>query len=140
MALLFDDDYQTLNDAKLVVVEDEEQRFLVFKAFPLPDGVYVANDAPCSVVEVLYIIPENYNTAGGDMLWVYPMIKRADGQPIPNSGDGGPDQDSRTFEGKEYIRWSRHWNNVPWKPKIDKVQTIIDRLTWAFNYPDAKRP
>jgi hypothetical protein len=140
MALLFDEDYQTLAEANLAFIEDEATRFLIFTAFPLPEGLYVANGEPCKTVEVLYIIPENYNTSGGDMIWVYPMIARADGQPIPNSGDGGINQDSRTFNDKEYIRWSRHWNNSPWKPKVDKVQTIIDRITWILQYPDAKRP
>lgn len=139
MTLLFDEDYQMLADAKLAFIEDEALRFLIFTAFPLPEGVYVANGKACSTIEVLYIVPDNYNTGGGDMLWVYPMLTRADGQPIPNTGDGGADQDSRTYNEKEYIRWSRHWNNSPWKPKVDKVQTIIDRLTWAFKFPDAKR-
>jgi hypothetical protein len=37
------------------------------------------------------------------------------------------------------MRWSRHWNTHPWKAKVDKVQTILDRLEWALKNPDADK-
>lgn len=138
MPLLFEDDYNTLRDARLNCEEEESSRFLVFKDFPLPESVYVSDNKSLQAVNVLYIIPPNYNTEGGDMFWVYPRLQRADGVAIPATS--GPNEDSRTYNGIEYFRWSRHWNKNPWKPKIDNIQTIIDRITWAFNYPDAKRP
>ena len=139
MPLLFDDDYEIINHAHLEIEEDEASRFLVFKNFPLPNGMYTHNNAPIKTVEVLYIVPPTYNTEGGDMFWVYPPLSRADRSAIPNVN--GPNQDSRIHNGIEYVRWSRHWNRTtPWKPKIDNVQTIINRITWAFKYPSAKRP
>lgn len=137
MPLLFETDYRYLADNGMDYVEAEEPRFVIFKSFPLPAGIYVADGAPCEAVDVLYVIPPNYNTEGGDMFWVHPMPTRADGKPIPNVS--GPGQDSRTHAEVEYLRWSRHWNNRPWRPKIDNVEMIIDRLTWAFALPDAKR-
>jgi hypothetical protein len=137
MALLFDADYEYLAAHDIAYIEVEAARIVVFTGFPLPEGVYVAEGKPCSAVDGLYVVPENYNTAGGDMFWTHPMPTRADGKPIPNVS--GPGQDSRTHGDIEYLRWSRHWNNKPWKPKVDNVQTIIDRLTWAFAKPDAKR-
>lgn len=137
MALLFDDDYRFLAEVGIDHTEDEPSRFLIFKDFSLPGNIYVANDLPRTAVDVLYVIPPNYNTAGGDMFWVHPRLYRANGEPIPNAN--GPGEDSRTFAGIEYLRWSRHWNNRPWKPKIDNIRTIVDRLTWAFANPDAKR-
>jgi hypothetical protein len=137
MPLLFDADYDYLKEIGLEVVEDEASRFLVFKNFPLPEGMYVANGEALSHVQVLYVIPPNYNTEGGDMFWTYPMPTRADGVAIP--AVNGPGQDSRVFDGKEFLRWSRHWNNAPWRPKADDIRTIVDRLTWAFANPDAKR-
>lgn len=137
MALLFDSDYRYLADNSLEYVEDEDARFLIFRNFPLPKGLYVGDGTLRESVDVLYVIPPNYNTEGGDMFWVRPMLARANAQPIPNVN--GPGEDSRTHDDAEYFRWSRHWNNRPWKPKVDNVQTIYDRITWALAHPDATR-
>jgi len=67
MALLFDEDYQIVKDAGLTFTEDEASRFLIFRDFPLPEGVYTANGQVRATVDVLYIIPPDYNTSGGDM-------------------------------------------------------------------------
>jgi len=139
MGLLFDFDYEYLKEISQEVEEAEDTRFIIFKNFPLPTGMYVSGGSPVEAVDVLYIIPENYNTAGGDMFWTYPLLARADGVAIPNIGTGKPREDSRTHNDREYFRWSRHWHKNPWKPKKDNVRTIIDRITWAFAHPDAKR-
>ncbi|MER9882094.1 E2/UBC family protein [Mesorhizobium sp. M0118] len=142
MTLLFDEDYQILKDAGLTFTEDEASRFFIFRDFPLPEDVYTANGQVRATVDVLYAVPPDYNTSGGDMFWVHPQLARADSKPIPNIGTTGPNQDSRTYAGVEYTRWSRHWHQpgVRWKPKVDDIRVIIDRITWAFSYPDAKRP
>jgi hypothetical protein len=137
MPLLFDSDYDYLKETGQEYVEDEAARFLILKQFPLPAGVFKTGGAPCATVDVLYIIPQNYNTEGGDMFWVNCKLERVDGNPIPNIS--GPGEDSRTQAGIEYLRWSRHWHNKPWRPKIDDIQQIVDRLAWAFANPDAKR-
>lgn len=137
MALLFESDYQFLTANGLQTMEDEEQRFLIFKDFRLPGGMYQSGGQPVSAVDVLYIIPPNYNTEGGDMFWVSCRLERVDGVAIPNIS--GPGEDSRTHQGVEYLRWSRHWHNRPWQPKVDDIQKIVDRLTWAFQVPDAQR-
>ncbi|VIO79182.1 E2/UBC family protein [Bradyrhizobium ivorense] len=134
MALLFEEDYQVLNEAGLEYEEDEASRFLVIKNFPLSAGMYVSGGNPVTTVAVLSVIPANYNTAGCDMFWVFPQLARADGQAIP--AISGPNQNSRIHKGIEYCRWSRHWNKQPWKPKADKVQKILDRLEWALRNPD----
>lgn len=137
MALLFDADYAHLAEVGQDVEEDEASRILIFKEFALPSGVYTADGTPRDSVDVLYVLPDNYNTEGGDMFWVRPQLARADGVAIPNIN--GPGEDSRTFRDEEYLRWSRHWNNRPWKSKVDDIRTIMDRLTWSFANPDAKR-
>lgn len=139
MPLLFDSDYEIINKAGLKCEEQQGTRFLIFKDFPLPKGVYLADGKPADAVHVMYVIPQNYNTSGGDMFWVHPRLHRADGKPIPNTGGPGPNEDSRTHEGVVFCRWSRHWHQNPWKSKVDNVQTIIDRISWAFKYPDARR-
>lgn len=74
MGLLFDEDYKILQESALEFEEDESQRFLVIKNFPLPPAIYVHNGTPIEQVEILYIIPSNYNTSGGDMFWVHPAL------------------------------------------------------------------
>jgi hypothetical protein len=137
MALLFDEDYGFLEETGLEYEEDANSRFLILKKFPLAEGLYVANGASVNAVDVLSVIPQNYNTAGCDMFWVSPQLVRADGKAIP--AVGGHNEDSRTYKGIEYCRWSRHWNKNPWKPKVDNVRTILSRLEWALKNPDADK-
>jgi hypothetical protein len=139
MALLFDDDYHFLKETGLEYEEDEDNRFLILKNFPLAEGLYVADSKPVNAVTLLNIIPPNYNTAGSDMFWVYPQLARADGNAIPQINGPGPNGDSRVHKGIEYCRWSRHWNKKPWKPKVDNIQTILSRLEWALKNPDADK-
>lgn len=139
MGLLLDEDYVYLTEIGLKYVEVAEPRFLIFRNFVLPGGVYKSGSEVKNAVDVLYVIPTNYNASGGDMFWVYPYLERVDGKAIPNVNVGGPGQDSRSHDGIEYLRWSRHWHNKPWIPKVDNVQKIVDRITWAFAHPDAKR-
>jgi hypothetical protein len=138
MALLYDEDYLYLKESGLEYEEGEAQRFLVIKNFPLSPGLYVYVGKPIDQVEVLWVVPSDYNTSGGDMFWVHPPLTRADGKGIPAAfcfGNGDP----RHFNGKEYCRWSRHWNSGTWKPKIDNIQKVLDRIEWALRIPDATR-
>jgi hypothetical protein len=138
MALLFDEDYQILEKSGLGYEEDEVQRFLLIKNFPLAPNLYTHSGVTLKLVDVLWIVPSDYNTSGGDMFWVNPALSRADGKVIPAVfGFGGGD--ARHFKGKEYCRWSRHWNNASWKPKTDNIQKVLDRIEWALKNPDAKR-
>lgn len=137
MALLFDEDYRFLQETGLEYEEDANNHFLILKNFPLADGLYVANSQPVNAVDVLNVVPQNYNTAGCDMFWVYPQLARADGKAIP--AISGHNEDSRTHNGIEYCRWSRHWNTWPWKAKVDNVRTILSRLEWALKNPDADK-
>lgn len=134
MPLLHDTDYSELEERGLAYIEDETHRFLVLPKYPLPDGLY--NEDSC---DVLVIIPQNYNQAGFNMLWTHPHLTRIDGKPIPKMN--GPDgSDNRTFAGKVFCRWSRHWNHAPviWRPGKDNIVTILRRITWALGNPDAK--
>lgn len=136
MALLFDEDYKILNDSGLIYTEVEEKRFLIIENYPAPIGLFVNGDTPVQTVEVLVVIPANYNTAGIDMLWTYPHLSRADGIAIPAASIVGGD-DPRFHAEKEYCRWSRHWSAESWKPKVDNVQKILSRIEWALCNPNA---
>lgn len=132
MTLLLDDDYTALDERNIKYIEDGRQRFLVIYDYPLPEGLYVQKRC-----DVLVIIPENYNQSGNDMFWTFPRLVRADGKNIPQTHNPGANVNN-LFDGKEFCRWSRHWNNPPsiWRPGKDNVLTILRRIEWAFRNPD----
>ena len=138
MALLFDEDYQTLTDSGIEYEEDEANRFLVLKNFPLETGLYSYDNVSLDRVEVLVGIPPNYITSGNDMFWTHPELKRSDGKVIPNANGFGQG-DARHYNDKEYCRWSRHFPPNSWRPKVDNIQKILDRVEWALRNPDAKK-
>lgn len=138
MALLIDEDYHILKEAGLEFEEDQAQRFLIIKNFPLSSGLYSHNGQILDRVEVLWIVPPDYNTSGGDMFWVHPALARTDEKAIPSaSAFGGGDP--RQYNGKEYCRWSRHWQPTSWKPKIDNIQKVLARIEWALKKPDGNK-
>jgi len=138
MALLFDEDYEILKDSGLVYEEDETSRYLIIKNYPLQKAFYQFNGQPLEQVEILVVIPPNYNTSGNDMFWTHPPLSRIDTLPIPAIlGIGGGD--SRFYQNVEYCRWSRHYEPSSWSPKIDNIQKILSRIEWALKNPNAVR-
>jgi hypothetical protein len=135
MALLFDEDYIALQERGFSYVEDEQQRFFIFKDYPLPGGLYTVDTC-----DVLVVIPTNYNQDGNDMFWTNPRLHRSDGKTIPNTQNiGEVYNDNRNFQGIEYCRWSRHWlHGTPsmWRPGRDNIISIQRRIEWAFRNPD----
>jgi hypothetical protein len=135
MPLLFESDYAKLREQNLTFEESEANRFFIFTQFLLPDGVY--DVLKC---DVLVVIPPNYNQDGNDMLWTYPRLQRVNGVPIPatNNPGGG---DNRIWNGREFCRWSRHWNpqgKRVWRAGLDNIISIYRRVDWALKNPDAK--
>ena len=132
MPLLFDEDYEKLAQRGFSYEESEQQRFFIFKDYPLPAGVYNVN--ACGV---LIVIPPNYNQAGNDMLWTYPRLSRTDGKTIPATLDSGHSE-NHYYNGHEYHRWSRHWNPGTagaWRLGKDDIISIQRRIEWAFRNP-----
>lgn len=134
MPLLFDDDYENLKERGITFEESEAQRFFIFTHFTLPEGLYTV--ASC---DVLVVIPPNYNQDGNDMFWTFPRLYRADDKLIPAVLDpaGG---DNRILNGKEYCRWSRHWQSGSgiWRPSKDDIISIYRRIVWALQKPDCQ--
>ena len=83
---------------------------------------------------MLWIIPSNYNTSGGDMFWVHPALVGWMETNSKYAGIGGGDP--RHFRDKEYCRWSRHWPAESWKAKVDNIQKVLGRIEWALRKPD----
>lgn len=138
MGLLLEKDYEILKEWGLEYEEDISKGFLVLKNFPLQAGFYCFDGKVIETVEVLYIIPSNYNMSGGDMFWTHPYLTRVDGKEIPATMKFGGG-DARHFKSKEYCRWSRHFGPTSWKPKVDNIEKILSRIEWALKKPDAKQ-
>lgn len=135
MPLLFDSDYAKLLERNVTYAESERDRFFIFTNHVLPAGVYDA--AQC---DVLVVIPPNYNQDGNDMFWTYPYLRRTNGVPIPAVMPPGGG-DNRSQNGREYCRWSRHWNpqgKRVWRPGHDDIISIYRRIDWSLNHPDCQ--
>lgn len=133
MGLLLEEDYIRIAEIKIEFEEESDNQYLVFHKYELPKGLY--NVDICSV---LVVIPANYNDAGIDCIWVSPLLSRKDGKPIPRASAKGAGE-NHNFQGQEYCRWSRHWNSGHnnWKPGVSNIDTILRRLRWIFEHPDA---
>jgi hypothetical protein len=133
LPLLLKTDYDRLREAGLAFEEDEPNRFLIFLDVKLDEPRY--NVPAC---DVLVVIPPNYPQAGNDMFWTSPHLVRADGRQIPQVlGPGGGD--SRFWKGREFCRWSRHWDPASpsaWRPGKDDIMSIHRRIDWALKHPD----
>lgn len=134
MPLLLDEDYSKLKDRALSYEENEPQRFFIFTQYQLLPEIYTV--ATC---DVLVVIPENYNQAGNDMFWTFPRLYRTEGKPIPAILDPGAG-DNRSWNGREFCRWSRHWPSGPgvWRPGKDDIISIYRRIDWALRNPDVQ--
>jgi hypothetical protein len=135
MPLLFESDYEKLRARGFTYEESEPERFFVFSHYLLPAGLY--SEPTC---DVLVVIPPNYNQAGNDMFWTYPHLRRLSGVPIPGANNPGGG-DNRISKGREFCRWSRHWNppgRGVWRPGRDDIISIYRRIEWALKNPDAR--
>lgn len=133
--LLMAEDYEHLRERGLAWEEDANTRFLVFKNFPLSAGLYRQDCA-----DVLVQIPANYNHDGIDMLWLSPRLERASGKEVPKQMPYGSGNNLH-HAGAEFCRWSRHWNEKhnQWRAGVDAIETILRRVTWALENPDANQ-
>jgi hypothetical protein len=134
MTLLLDTDYEELKACGLEYIEDEPNRFLILTNYQLADGLYQQKSG-----DILVVVPQRYNQDGNDMFWTYPRLVRADRKQIPATNDHGGG-DNRAFNGKEFCRWSRHWQSGSsvWKPGKDNIVTILRRIAWALGNPDTQ--
>lgn len=135
MPLLLESDYQKLKERNLTYEESDADRFFIFTQFLLADGMYNVNRC-----EALVVIPQNYNQDGNDMFWTYPHLQRVDGVPIPAVNNPGVG-DNRSWMGREFCRWSRHWNpsgRGRWRPGVDDIISIYRRVDWALRNPDTR--
>ena len=135
MPLLLDSEYEKLRDAGLTFDEEVAQRLFVFLGTKPQERQYTV-----PTCDVLVVIPPNYPQAGNDMFWTYPRLHRADGRVIPAVLDPGGG-DNRFWKGREFCRWSRHWDPSSlgaWRADKDNIMSIYRRIEWALQYPDGR--
>jgi hypothetical protein len=84
---------------------------VVIYSWPIPKGFTVDS------VDVHVRIDTGYPDTQIDMVYFYPALRRADGNPIANVSD-------EAFDGKIWQRWSRHRTPAnPWRPGVDYLGT-----------------
>jgi hypothetical protein len=66
-------------------------------------------------------IPPGYPTAGLDMAYFHPHLARADGQPIRQA------QCLQGIDGKQWQRWSRHYEWAPGRHSLSTHIVLIHR-------------
>jgi Prokaryotic E2 family E len=134
MTLLLDTDYEEIKACGLEYIENEPNRFLILTNYQLVGGLYQQKSC-----DILVVVPQRYNQDGNDMFWTYPRLVRTDNKQIPATNEPGGG-DNRIFNGKEFCRWSRHWQSGSsvWKPGKDNIVTILRRIAWALGNPDTQ--
>jgi hypothetical protein len=86
---------------------------IVFPAWKLPAGL----DRPS--VTLLVRLPANYPDVAPDMWWFDPGVHRADGGVIEAT------QVTEAHLGRQWQRWSRHFQQGQWKSGIDGLESFL---------------
>lgn len=122
MKFLPDKDRQYLGDRGLTFEEvvDGANKGIILRHFPLPSGRF---DAP--VADLLILLPSGYPDAPPDMFYLLPWIRLVQGSNYPRAAD-----QSFSFQGQSWQRWSRH--NNEWRPGIDGIKTMLKRVEHAL--------
>ncbi|MEO9480562.1 MAG: multiubiquitin domain-containing protein [Maribacter dokdonensis] len=124
-----DEDVHFLDSVKngVDLIQEGNRRWLIFRGYKIPDGYNV------EVADLAILIPPHYPTAGLDMMYLNPSLKRKDGAVIKALSN-------QTIEGKIYQRWSRHRSAAnKWNPNIHNVESHVDLMVRCLIAEFAKR-
>ena len=95
-------------------VEDESgMTCVVLPQWPLPRGF----DRDSS--ELLLRLQPGYPDVAPDMWWFSPPVHLANGEKLPATDA------VEVHLGREWQRWSRHFNNGQWKSGIDGIESFL---------------
>ncbi len=97
--------YATTTDANMLCIS--------VTAYPLPEG-YDHVEA-----DLLIRLNPGYPDMQPDMWWFDPGIKLADGRTIRATDE------TQSFLGRNWQRWSRHLNTDDWRPGSDTLETYF---------------
>ena len=97
------------------ITEADLKVYVVFKGFPLPQGMYNAEKTDLLIFTTPY-----YPNAGFDMFWTDPDLTLDDGR-TPGSADT-----VETHIGREWRRFSYHpYDQKKWNPAVDNVERFV---------------
>ena len=99
---------------------DSGMTCLTFPEWPLPVGFDRAS------TDLLLRLPAGYPDVPPDMWWCEPAVQRADGQIIPATGV------SENYLGRQWQRWSRHFQAGQWRSGIDGLESFIALIRSEF--------
>lgn len=89
---------------------------LVIHRFALPCG-YQPDE-----VDLLLRLPLQFPEAAPDMFWVSPVVTYSNGHAPPQTEHREP------FIGRTWQRWSRHFNQSPWRPGTDDLRSYVQLI------------
>jgi hypothetical protein len=110
------EDEEHLNSINLPweTVIEEKVQWLIISSYTVPEGYNL------NAVSLAIQVPQNYPTAGFDMVYFCPALSRKDGVKI------GATESTIKIRNTEYQRWSRHFTaENPWRSGIDNVSTYL---------------
>jgi hypothetical protein len=86
---------------------------VVFPGYKLPTGYNVA------AADLLLRLQPGFPDVPPDMWWFNPAIRRADGRVVQAT------EVTERHLGKEWQRWSRHFNAGQWRSGIDSLESFL---------------
>lgn len=95
------------------VAVEEQMICVVLPGFPLPSGL------PIERSDLLLRLSPGYPDVAPDMWWFDPPVLRGDGQPFPQT------QVQEAHLGRNWQRWSRHFESGQWRPGADSLESYI---------------
>jgi hypothetical protein len=96
--------------------------------FELPAGLTLARS------DLLLRLSPGYPDVPPDMWWFNPPVQRVDGREIPAT------QARERHLGREWQRWSRHFNGGQWRSGIDSLESFIAIVRRELKAGAAPRP
>jgi len=89
---------------------------VLLPGWPLPAGLDHGQ------VDLLIRLAPGYPEIAPDMWWVDPPLHTANGAIIPNT------ESVEVHLGRQWQRWSRHFNPGQWQPGIDRLESYLARI------------
>lgn len=127
---LLEEDETYLSSLKLPfeTVKLAGQNWVLIHNYPIPQGYNV------SLATMGIRMVGCYPTAGLDMVYFFPALRRLDNLPI---GALTP----HPLDGKSYQQWSRHRTSInPWRPEVDNLSTHVPLADFWLENEFKKRP
>lgn len=105
--------YLQERDIKHSVTNEGNMTCIVLPEYCLPAGLNMARS------DLLLRLSPGYPDVPPDMWWFSPALMRADGRQIEAT------QAIEHYLGRQWQRWSRHFNQGQWRPGIDCLESFL---------------